>query len=65
MTCRRLPSRILLITLAVSAVCIKGQARPPRPDPVVELKAVKYAGLVEAVRARRGRVVVVDVWGVY
>jgi hypothetical protein len=56
---------ILSITLAVSVVSIKGQARPPQPAPAVELTAVKYAGLVEAVRARRGKVVVIDIWGEY
>jgi thiol-disulfide isomerase/thioredoxin len=28
----------------------------------VDLKSVKYAGLVEAVKSQRGKVVVVDVW---
>jgi thiol-disulfide isomerase/thioredoxin len=36
---------------------------PPVPPPgVVELKDVKYNGLVEAVKAHRGKVVLVDVW---
>jgi hypothetical protein len=30
---------------------------------VVDLKVVKYNGLIEAVKAQRGKVVVVDVWG--
>jgi len=30
---------------------------------VVELQVVKYNGLVEAIKAQRGKVVVVDVWG--
>jgi hypothetical protein len=37
-------------------------ARPAR-EGVVELKVVKYNGLVEALRSQRGKVVVVDIWG--
>jgi thiol-disulfide isomerase/thioredoxin len=32
---------------------------------VIELKAVKYEQLTEAVRAHRGKVVVVDIWATY
>jgi hypothetical protein len=32
-------------------------------EPAVMLKVVKYSGLVEAVKAQHGKVVVVDVWG--
>jgi hypothetical protein len=34
-----------------------------KPAEEVELKVVKYDKLVEAVKAQRGRVVVVDIWG--
>ncbi len=41
----------------------RGGADPAPPaSSGVELKIVKYAGLVEAVKAQRGKVVVVDVW---
>jgi thiol-disulfide isomerase/thioredoxin len=41
-----------------------GPAQTPNPAPrqTVELREVKYSGLVEAVKAERGKVVVVDVW---
>ncbi len=44
-----------------------GSAEPAAPAPAgsVELKDVKYDGLVEAVKAQRGKVVVVDVWGTF
>jgi thiol-disulfide isomerase/thioredoxin len=39
-------------------------AEPAKPAPAkVELKTINYAQLVEAVKAHRGKVVVVDVWG--
>jgi len=38
---------------------------PVAAPAVVELQPVKYDQLVAAVRAQRGKVVVVDVWGVY
>jgi len=56
----------LLIVPAVWIVSlfVRGDsaARPPQ-EGVVELKVVKYNGLVEAIKAQRGKVVVVDVWG--
>jgi hypothetical protein len=59
-------SRFLLIVPAVWVVSlfVRGDsaARPPQ-EGVVELKVVKYNGLVEAIKAQRGKVVVVDVWG--
>ena len=39
-------------------------AEPAKPAPAtVQLKTIKYDQLVEAVKAHRGKVVVVDVWG--
>jgi hypothetical protein len=62
----RLP-RILLIALAIWFVYLfdRGAAVPAPPvrESVVDLKVVKYNGLIEAVKAQHGKVVVVDVWG--
>jgi hypothetical protein len=62
----RLP-RILLIVTAVWFVYLfdRGAAHPAPPgqESAVDLKVVKYNGLVEAVKTHRGKVVVVDVWG--
>jgi thiol-disulfide isomerase/thioredoxin len=56
---------ILLIAPAMWFVLIvgPGAAQSEVPAGAVELRDVKYDGLVEAVRAQRGKVVVVDVWG--
>jgi hypothetical protein len=60
-------ARFLLIVPAVWFVFLLGRSAPvfARPDQsgTIDLKAVKYGGLVEAVKAQRGKVVVVDVWG--
>jgi len=60
---RWLRAGILLIVPACWFVLIvgRGTAEPPGGG-AVELKDVKYNGLVEAVKAQRGKVVVVDVW---
>ena len=59
----------LLIVTACWFVLIvgPGSAEPPPPAPAgsVELKDVKYDGLVEAVKAQRGKVVVVDAWATF
>jgi hypothetical protein len=59
--------RFLLIVPAVWLVSPVGRTAPtaaPAPrEGVVELKVVKYNSLVEAIKAQRGKVVVVDVWG--
>ena len=44
--------------------CGLSAAEPPA-TPEVALKVVKYADLIDAVRANRGKVVVVDVWAEY
>jgi len=67
-TRRSLSGTICLIGFA--AWCVHtGTARtaPPAPEGggTVELKEVKYGQLCDAVRAQRGKVVVVDVWGFY
>jgi len=58
---------VLLIAPAVWIVLIlsQGSARAAAPEqkPVVDLKVVKYNDLVEVVKAQRGKVVVLDVWG--
>jgi hypothetical protein len=65
----------LLIVLALWIVdkqgnSLNGLARAdPQPDPPAEpavgLQAVKWADLAAAVRARQGKVLVVDVWAEY
>ena len=50
------------VTAFASLVAGHG-AEPAAPE--IELKAVKYADLKAAVRAQRGKVVVVDIWGVF
>jgi len=66
---RPLRTGILLIGLAGLFVLNmdRGRAAPSAtPEkPGVEMKAVKYNGLTEAVRAQRGKVVVVEVWGFF
>jgi hypothetical protein len=36
-----------------------------QPTTAVELKTVKYAGLVEVVKQNKGKVVVIDFWADY
>lgn len=64
---RRLLRGILLIVPTLWFVSTLGQnaarSAPNEQKAVVELKVVKYNGLQEAVKAQRGKVVVVDVWG--
>jgi thiol-disulfide isomerase/thioredoxin len=66
---RRLRAGIFLIVPALWFVLIVGQgaADPSAPvsQSVVELRDVKYNGLVDAVKAQRGKVVVVDVWATF
>jgi thiol-disulfide isomerase/thioredoxin len=45
-----------------SEPAVRHTAAKPAEITTVELKAVRYAQLVEAVRAQKGKVVVVDVW---
>jgi thiol-disulfide isomerase/thioredoxin len=55
--------------LVVSGLLAVGAALPADPSPTatgdVRLEVVKYDRLIEAVRALRGKVVVVDVWATY
>jgi len=66
---RGLRAGIFVIVPALWIVLIVGRGpaestAPPSPG-VVELKDVKYDGLVEAVKEQRGKVVVVDVWATF
>jgi hypothetical protein len=54
--------RIGLIVAAASFVLTTGFARA---EPAVTLQPVKYGDLAAAVRALRGKIVVVDVWAEY
>jgi hypothetical protein len=45
-------------------VCELGGLRAEPALPPIELKVVKYDKLIEAVKANRGKVIVVDVWEV-
>jgi len=65
---RLLRNGFLLIGLAGFVLNMeRGRAEPSSaPDKLgVEMKAVKYNGLTEAVRAQRGKVVVVEIWGFF
>jgi hypothetical protein len=60
----------LASSLLVSAWLIAVPARPSDggsapPSDEVELKTIHYRDLCAAVRAQRGKVVVVDIWGEY
>ena len=55
---------IVLLGMFVYSVSRPCAAPPEKPAPI-ELKVVKYDALEEAVRAQKGRVLVVDVWAEY
>lgn len=63
---RCLRAGILVIVPALWFVLIVGRGAAEPSAPVgggeVELRDVKYSGLVEAIKAQRGKVVLVDVW---
>lgn len=52
---------IHLMVFAVWIVFSVADAGPPSGE--VQLKAIRYADLVKAVREHRGKVIVVDLWG--
>jgi hypothetical protein len=55
-------NRILLFAAAAAfAAAAPADEKPPAAE--VELKPAKYDALKAAVRAQRGKVVVVDFWG--
>ncbi len=58
----RIAGVVLLVVFAGWFVLISPGAAAPSGETAVELKVVKYADLVKAVRAQRGKVVVIDVW---
>lgn len=41
------------------------QDKPPRDEPRIEVKVVKYDDLAEVVRRHRGKVIVVDFWATF
>ncbi|HWG48030.1 MAG TPA: TlpA disulfide reductase family protein [Gemmataceae bacterium] len=53
---------ILLMVFTGWLVLLPADAGAPAGENSIELKAVKYADLGNAVRAQRGKVVVIDVW---
>jgi hypothetical protein len=58
-------SRILFVAVAVTGFAVVlalGAEKPGNSE--VELKTVKYDALKAAVREQRGKIVVVDIWGV-
>lgn len=57
--------RALLIVPAVWLVLSDGGIHAQEGKAAVDLKMVKYDQLVEAVKAHRGKVIVVDVWAEY
>ena len=68
-TLRAFATGICLIVFATWCVHTKKdgsgvRAQEPTSD-AVELKEVTYAQLCDAVRAQRGKIVVVDVWGFF
>ncbi len=67
--CRSLRTAVFLIGLAgLFVLCMdRGRANPSSSpqQPGVELKTIKYQGLLEAVKTQRGKVVVVDIWGFF
>jgi thiol-disulfide isomerase/thioredoxin len=58
----RIAAVLLLVVFAAWFVFISPDAAAQSSENGVELKAVKYADLVKAVRAQRGKVIVIDVW---
>jgi len=61
----RITVGILLMVFAGWFVFLAAEASAPSNGNGVELKAIKYPDLVKAVRAQRGKVVVIDVWANY
>jgi thiol-disulfide isomerase/thioredoxin len=53
----------LLVVSVASFVLISPDAAAQSGEKGIELKSVKYADLVQAIRAQRGKVIVVDLWG--
>jgi hypothetical protein len=60
-----------MITRAAASVLLMGFAgwfvfaSAPAAPSGVELKPVKYRQLTQAIRAQHGKIVVVDIWGVF
>jgi thiol-disulfide isomerase/thioredoxin len=61
-TTARIAAGFFAMVFAAWLVFTSAGAAPP-PDGTVELKTIKYADLVKAVRDQRGKVIVVDLWG--
>ena len=62
--CRRAGLFVLVLATSMGIHACTAQT-PPAPSGEIDLKVVKYDQLVEAIKAQRGKVVVVDVWSVY
>ena len=59
----RTAAGILLIGFVSWFVLISETPSAPPTPTGVELKTIKYRDLLRAVRAERGKVVLIDVWG--
>ena len=57
--------RVLIIVAAALVCCGVTSAAPPNDGDSVELKVVKYDELESAVRAEKGKIVVIDIWAEY
>jgi hypothetical protein len=54
----------LVIGIGLSFVLTQGRCADPGSSEIT-LKPISYAGLTDAVRGHKGKVVVVDVWAEY
>jgi hypothetical protein len=62
----RASRRALIVLLGMFVYSLtRPSAAPPEKPAAIELKIVKYDALEEAVRAQKGRVLLVDVWAEY
>lgn len=61
-TAARIAGSVIALAILGGIVFTAVEAGPPAAGEV-QLKTIKYADLVQAVRAQRGKVIVVDLWG--
>jgi hypothetical protein len=57
--------RPLIFVAATLVYCGATSSAPPNDAETIELKVVKYDELETAVRAEKGKIVVVDIWAEY